>query len=162
MDAMSCRCAPGHVVHHIPVSLLYWPWKSDVLKICTPAMQNTAFSQKWTFYARPRAKVPALSYDMWALLVHVWVTVAALRLVVVMYPQNACFCFSMCIRFALLFLSIYSNPSFHMHFYQCFFMLPLAASLVAPRGLVVGLRESSDSVRTQCLCRLKSKKHREP
>ena len=27
----------------------------------------------------------------------------------------------------VLFFSIYSNPSFHMHFYQCFFMLPLAA-----------------------------------
>ena len=47
----------GMWLNHIPVSLLYWPWKSDVLKICTPAMQKATFSQKWTFYARPRAKV---------------------------------------------------------------------------------------------------------
>ena len=54
---MPCRCAPGHVVHHIPVSLLYWPWKSDVLKICTPTMQKATLSQKWMFYAVARAQV---------------------------------------------------------------------------------------------------------
>ena len=32
-----------------------------------------------------------------------------------------------CLRLFSLFFSIYSNPSFNVHFYQCFFMLPLAA-----------------------------------
>ena len=32
-----------------------------------------------------------------------------------------------CLVLLLIFFSIYSNPSFHMHFYKCFFMLPLAA-----------------------------------
>ena len=140
---MPCRGAPGHVVHHIPVSLLYWPWKSDVLKICTPAMQKASFSQKWRFYARTKAKALVMSTNMWALIIVGLMPVVMPVLEVVMCAQNAHFCVSMCIRFAALFFSIYSNPSFHM--------LPLAASLVAPRGLVVGLRESSDSVRTPCL-----------
>ena len=150
---MPCRYAPGHVVHHIPVCLLYWPWKSDVLKICTPAMQKASFSQKWRFYARARITALVRSYDMWPLMEDVMVPVVMPLLVVVLSPQNAYFCSSMCIRFASLFFSIYSNPSFHMHFYKCFFMLPLAAYLVAPRGLVVGLRQSGDSVHTECLFR---------
>jgi len=57
--------------------------------------------------------------------------------VAVLYPQNGYFCFSMGISFPLLFFSIYSNLSFHMHFYQCFFMLALAAYSITPRGLAV-------------------------
>ena len=57
--------------------------------------------------------------------------------VVVLCRQNGYFCFSMGISFPLLFSSIYSNLSFHMHFYQCFFKLPLAAYSIAPRGLDV-------------------------
>ena len=95
---------------------------------------------------RPGAVVRHVALDYVVL-----VPVAVLGLVLVMCPQNAYFCFSMCIRFASLFFSIYSNPSFHMHFYQCFSNLPGATDLVAPRRLVVGLRQSSDSVRTPCL-----------
>ena len=57
--------------------------------------------------------------------------------VVVLSPQNGYFCFSMGISCPLLFFTIYSNLSFHMHFYQCFFMLPLAACSITPRGLDV-------------------------
>ena len=32
-----------------------------------------------------------------------------------------------CLVLLLMFFCVYSNPSFHMHFYQCFFMLTLAA-----------------------------------
>ena len=45
-------------------------------------------------------------------------------LLLLFHVYNVCVC---------VFVSIYSNPSFHMHFYQCFFMLPLAAYLVACR-----------------------------
>ena len=57
--------------------------------------------------------------------------------VAVLCPQNAYFCFSMSIRFVALFCSIYSHSSFHIHFYHCFFMPPLAAYSIAPRGLDV-------------------------
>ena len=88
-----------------------------------------------------------------SLIVGVVVPVAVPWLVLVLFAQNAYFCFSMCIRFAWLFFSIYSNPSFHMHVYQCFVMLYLAAHFVAARGLVVGLCEGRDSVLTECTCR---------
>ena len=147
MNAMPCRYAPGHVVHHIPVSLLYWPWKSDVLKICTPAMQKAFLFQKWMFYARPRASAPLPPSSMWPLIVIVWVPVAVLGLVLLLCPQNAYFCSFMCITFAYVFFSIHSKASFRMHFYS----VKKAAHFVAPRGLVVGLRQSRTFVPTICL-----------
>ena len=144
---MSCRCAPRHVVHHIPVSLLYWPWKSDVLKICTPAMQKASFFQKLRFYAVPRVSVPLPARCMWPLMVYVRALVVVLGSVLLLWPQNANFCSFMCITFVYVFFSIHSKDSFRMHFYS----VKKAAHLVAPRGLVVGLRQSGDSVYTECL-----------
>ena len=146
---MPCRCAPGHVVHHIPVSLLYWPWKSDVLKICTPTMQKATFSQKWTFYAVPRANAPLPPSCLCPLMDRVCVLVMVVRSVLLLFSQNANFCSFMCITFAYVFFSIHSKASFRMHSYS----VKKAAHLVAPRGLVVGLRQSEESVRTECLFR---------
>ena len=67
------------------------------------------------------------------LVVHVRVLMRGPLLLAVLSAQNANFCSFMCITFAYVFFSIYKNLSFHMHFYQCFFMLPLAAYLVACR-----------------------------
>ena len=119
------------MVHHIPVSL-----------------QGIFFSEVEVLRARQSNRPCAAVFHV-SLIVGVVVPVAAPWLVLVPYPQNAYFCFSMCMRCALLLFSIYSNPSFHMHFYQCFLMLYLAAHFVAARGLVVGLCESRDSVRTE-------------
>ena len=91
---------------------------------------------------------PTMCTNMWLLIVIVRVQVRVPLLLLSLYAQNAYFCVSMYIRFASLFFGIHSKASFHMDFYQCFSMQPLAASLVAPQGLVVGLRQSSDSART--------------
>ena len=48
----------------------------------------------------------------------------------VLWPQNAYFCFFMCIRFALLFFSIYSNPLF-----VCIFTNAFPYDLVLPTWL---------------------------
>ena len=130
---MPCRCAPGHVVHHIPVSLLYWPWKSDVLKICTPAMQKASFSQKWTFYARAggkpscrRLRAPPCRRTTcdpcWCCLDCCFVPTEWLLLLFHGY------------KVSFVVFSIYSNLSFHIHFYQCFFMIALAVYSITPRG----------------------------
>ena len=111
MNATLCRNAPGHVVHHIPVSLLYRPWKRDVLKICTPAMQNAFFSQMWRFYARARAKVLVMLSCMWPLMVDARVPMRRLTLLLfclflLLHAHVACqrvFC-------------IRSEASFRMHF----------------------------------------------
>ena len=50
--------------------------------------------------------------------------------VTVLFSQNAYFCFFMCIRFALLFFSIYSNPLF-----VCIFTNAFPYDLVLPTWL---------------------------
>ena len=57
------------------------------------------------------------------------------------------FCSFMCITFVYVFFSIHSKASFRMHFDS----VKKAAHLVAPRGLVVGLRQSRASAPTICL-----------
>ena len=67
------------------------------------------------------------------LVCHVRALARAPLLLAVLSRQNAHFCYCMRIAFAYVFFSIYSDPSFHMHFYVFFFMFPLAAYLVACR-----------------------------
>ena len=146
---MPCRCALGHVVHHIPVSLLYWPWNSDVLKISTPAMQKASFSQKCTFYARLTLVVPVPPSDMCSMTLYVWVLVWVPLLLVVLSRQNAHFCYCMRTTFAYVFFSIHSN--FH---FICILTSAFSCSPLPPTWLlVVGLRQSGQSVHTECLFR---------
>ena len=83
------------------------------------------------------------------LVVDVRVLMRGPLLLAVLSRQNAHFCYCMRITFAYVFFSIHSKASFRMHFYS----VKKAAHLVAPRGLVVGLRQSGESVRTECLFR---------
>ena len=109
-------------------------------------MQKAFVFQKWTFYAHARVSVTVLPSCMWLLMVHVRPPVLIPLLLLLLYAQNAYFCVSRCIRFASLFLGIYSNASFHMHFTNAFPCGPLPPSWLRHGGL------SSDCVKVELLC----------
>ena len=114
-----------------------------------PYDAKSNFLSEMDVLSNPQRKRPSAAVFHVILVCHVWVLVWVLGSVLFLSPQNACFCACMCITFVYVFCSIYSNSYFRMHFYQCFCMLPLAASWL----LVVGLRQSGESVGTECLFR---------
>ena len=83
------------------------------------------------------------------LVVHVRVLMRGPVLLAVLSRQNAHFCYCMRITFAYVFFSIHSN--FH---FVCIFTSAFSCSPLPPTWLlVVGLRQSGQSVRTECLFR---------